>query len=47
MNIFFTKESDKKSDEKTKPRHVIGTYETFDGAVPYVPCFAEWPSDGH
>lgn len=32
-------------DMDSKKVHVIGTYETFLGAVPYVPCFAEWPSD--
>ncbi|XP_044318162.1 putative F-box protein At3g10240 isoform X4 [Triticum aestivum] len=34
-------------DMDSKKVHVIGTYKTFVGAVPYVPCFAEWPSDGH
>ncbi|XP_045088866.1 F-box protein At5g49610 isoform X5 [Aegilops tauschii subsp. strangulata] len=34
-------------DMDSKKVHVIGTYQTFNGAVPYVPCFAEWPSDGH
>ncbi|KAI5022180.1 hypothetical protein ZWY2020_058910 [Hordeum vulgare] len=32
-------------DMDSKKVHVIGTYETFLGAVSYVPCFAEWPSD--
>ncbi|XBJ15429.1 hypothetical protein VPH35_007331 [Triticum aestivum] len=34
-------------DMDSKKVHVIGTHETFYGAIPYVPCFAEWPSDGH
>lgn len=47
--IFLTDRKEKtiSYDMDSKEVHVIGTDETFRGAVPYVPCFAEWPSDGH
>ncbi|VAH14438.1 unnamed protein product [Triticum turgidum subsp. durum] len=47
--IFLTDQRGKaiSYDMDSKKVHVIGTHETFYGAIPYVPCFAEWPSDGH
>uniref|UniRef100_A0ACD5ZRI8 Uncharacterized protein n=1 Tax=Avena sativa TaxID=4498 RepID=A0ACD5ZRI8_AVESA len=49
-NLIFLSDGKEKTisyDMDNREVYVIGTSDEFLDVQPYVPCFAEWPSDGH
>ena len=49
-NLIFLTDRKEKSisyDMDNRQVHVMGTSQELGGVQPYIPCFAEWPSDSH